>query len=89
MKGVYFGGLYAYNAMQCPMEAIHGRPSLIHNILSGGILGYIGSATGRLGVPFVDQQLFWRYPNLSPHMMSFAIYGAITGVLASFGGKRF
>jgi len=88
--GTYFGGLYMYNAMQCPMEAFHGRPSLLHNIISGGTLGYLGVASGRLGVPFVSpEMLFYRY-GIRPEFTAFAVYGGMAGLLAGvLGSKRF
>eukprot|EP00471_Norrisiella_sphaerica_P000065 CAMPEP_0184481672 /NCGR_PEP_ID=MMETSP0113_2-20130426/3231_1 /TAXON_ID=91329 /ORGANISM="Norrisiella sphaerica, Strain BC52" /LENGTH=99 /DNA_ID=CAMNT_0026860931 /DNA_START=82 /DNA_END=377 /DNA_ORIENTATION=- len=47
--GRYAGVIYAYNAIQCPMEAIHGRKSILHNILGGGLLGYVGVSRGWVG----------------------------------------
>mmetsp|Transcript_33504 Transcript_33504/g.49062 ORF Transcript_33504/g.49062 Transcript_33504/m.49062 type:complete len:209 (+) Transcript_33504:123-749(+) len=58
--GSYMAGIYAYNAVQCPMEAIHGKQSSIHNLIAGGSLGYIGIRAGRLGVPFVDPYAFFE-----------------------------
>ena len=43
--------LYTYLALQCPMEAIHGKRSLLHCTLSGGIIGYIGCQRKMLGMP--------------------------------------
>ena len=82
------GGLYVYNILQCPMEAIHGRQSSLHNVMAGGLIGYIGVQSGRLGIPFVDAYFFYRYPGLSPPMMAFAVYGGIGGALATMGGKN-
>ena len=84
---VYAGGLYAYNAMQCPMEAIHGRQSLGHNMLAGGILGYVGVSAGRLGIPFLDPMFFYKYPALRPNIAAFFVYGSLAGTLAALGGK--
>lgn len=53
-------GLYTYNAMICPMEAIHGRESALHNAFSGAILGGIGVQKGLLSIPFVDNSFFYR-----------------------------
>ncbi len=90
IPGTYFGGIYCYHALQCPMEAIHGRPSLWHNIVSGGTIGFLGVASGRFGVPFVSVEMFrYRY-GISPPVAAFGIYGTISGVLAgALGGKSF
>ena len=82
-------GIYVYNAMQCPMEAIHGRQSLWHNVISGGILGSLGVSSGRIGIPFISHSVFYNYPSLSPPIVAFAVYGGITGALASLSGKQF
>ncbi len=88
LAGVNIGGLYLYHIMQCPMKAIHGRESALHNAAAGGILGYIGVASGQLGVPFVDAYFFMRYPQLSPALTGAAVYGCIALALSSFlGGK--
>ena len=47
-------GIYLYGALICPMEAVHGRQSSLHNFAAAGTLGYIGVATGQAGIPFVD-----------------------------------
>ena len=82
------GCIYLYNALQCPMEAIHGRKSLLHNVGSAGMIGYIGHRAGLIGIPFVDVALFYRYPGLSPSIVSAAVYGTIAGTIAgALGGK--
>lgn len=81
------GGIYLYWALQCPMEAIHGRQSALHNILSGATIGYLGVSMGRLGVPFVDATFFYRHPQISPPIAGAVVYGAIAGGLATLGGK--
>lgn len=81
------GFIYIYNALQCPMEAIHGRQSLLHNIGSGATLGYLGYRAGVFGIPFVDPLTFYRYPALKPSLVCAAVYGAGAGVLAALGGK--
>eukprot|EP00567_Pseudictyota_dubia_P017431 CAMPEP_0197448770 /NCGR_PEP_ID=MMETSP1175-20131217/18911_1 /TAXON_ID=1003142 /ORGANISM="Triceratium dubium, Strain CCMP147" /LENGTH=136 /DNA_ID=CAMNT_0042980663 /DNA_START=26 /DNA_END=436 /DNA_ORIENTATION=+ len=86
--GFYILGVYAFNAFQCPMEAIHGRQSLLHNGLSAGILGYAGVSGGYLGVPFLDHSVFWRYPWLRMEMAAFGIYGTIAMALGALGGKQ-
>lgn len=84
---VNIGGIYAYHALQCPMEAIQGRRSLLHNAVAAGAIGAVGVQNGYLGIPFVDHSFFYRYPQVRPAMIAFAVYGAIGGVLGSLGGK--
>ena len=43
--------IYTFFTLQCPMEAIHGRRSLLHSTLSGGIIGYVGSQRNLIGMP--------------------------------------
>ncbi len=86
--GTYMGGIYVYSAMQCPMEAISGRRSWMHNVISGGTMGYLGVSSGRLGIPFINTTtFFYRYPQASPPMVAFAVYGGMGGFLAALGGK--
>mmetsp|Transcript_1235 Transcript_1235/g.1946 ORF Transcript_1235/g.1946 Transcript_1235/m.1946 type:complete len:135 (+) Transcript_1235:142-546(+) len=87
VAGTYMAGLYAYNAIQCPMEAIHKRQSLLHNVLSGGLLGYLGVSSGRVGIPFLDPTTIYR-SNIRPELIAFAVYGGMAGAFAAFGGKR-
>ena len=88
--GTYFGGIYVYHALQCPMEAIHGRPSLWHNIISGGTIGFLGVASGRLGIPFVSADMIQYRYGISPPVAAFGVYGTISGLLAGgLGGKSF
>lgn len=75
-----------YNVLQCPMEVIHGRPSLIHNVIAAGTLGYIGVATHRLGVPLVNPYQV-AGGRLSPPAVAFLVYGGIAGGLAGLQGK--
>lgn len=83
----YVAFIYTYNAIQCPMEEIHGRRSAIHNALAGGMMGYFGVNSGRIGIPFIDHNFFYRFPMVRPPMMAFAVYGGIGGGLAMLGGK--
>ena len=84
----YSGFLYIYNVLQCPMEAINGKPSLLHNALSAGILGYIGVQSGRVGIPFVDPYtLFAHGRNVSPPVVGFFVYGGIGFAFGMLGGK--
>ena len=87
MWGIYAGGLWTYQAMICPMEAIQGRRSSLHNVASAGILGYIGVSRGLMGVPFVNPYTLYgsRFP---PGLIGAAVYGAMGGALATLGGKR-
>ena len=84
--GTYAGGMYLYNIMQCPMEEIHGRSSLIHNFISAGIIGYAGVMTGRLGIPFIMPYQIPR--GVSPPMMGFVMYGSLASAFAALKGKR-
>jgi len=61
--GFYAVSLWTYHALVCPMEAIHGRQSALHNAASGGMLGYIGVSRGMLGVPFINPHLLYGYRN--------------------------
>lgn len=82
------GGLYVYQALLCPMEAISGRQSSLHNAISGGVLGYIGVASRQLSIPFVSPYFFHQNPQIPPPLMGAAVYGGMAFVLASFlGGK--
>ena len=45
---INIGGLYVYSVLQCPMEAVHGRPSLLHNGIAAGTLGMVGVQAGVL-----------------------------------------
>merc|ERR1712118_1611 len=71
---INIGFLYAYSALQCPMEAFHGRQSLAHNVVAGGLVGSLGVQMGRLGIPLVEPAFFWRYPQITPPMAAFAVY---------------
>ena len=82
-----FGFIYAYNVLQCPMEAIHGRKSLIHNFMAGGILGYIAVVKNIAGIPFVDSSFFIRYPQMTPPIMGALVYGAMGGAFGALSGK--
>mmetsp|Transcript_26152 Transcript_26152/g.71721 ORF Transcript_26152/g.71721 Transcript_26152/m.71721 type:complete len:140 (-) Transcript_26152:745-1164(-) len=86
--GTYFGGIYCYHALQCPMEAIHGRPSLWHNIISGGTIGALGVSSGRLGIPLLGA----LPPNIrygtSPPVLAFGVYGSISGILGGVLGSK-
>jgi hypothetical protein len=72
------------------MEAVHGRPSLWHNILSAGTIGFIGVRAGRFGVPFVNPMVLQYQYGIRPEVAAFGVYGGIAGLLAGLiGGKPF
>lgn len=87
--GIYAGGVYVYNILQCPMEAIHGRQSSFHNVISGAMLGYIGVSRRLLGIPFIDPFFFYRNPHISPPLAGAFVYGVMGGFLSSLAGKPF
>ena len=65
-----------------------GRPSALHNVASGAILGYIGVSRGVLGIPLVDSYFFYRNPRISPPIVGGAVYGGIAFLFAAaLGGK--
>jgi hypothetical protein len=78
--------VYAYGALQCPLEAVQGRQSALHNFYAGATLGGLGVATGNLGVPFVPPQALAasRVPRL---YWGIAVYGGIAFALAAVSGK--
>mmetsp|Transcript_20431 Transcript_20431/g.48556 ORF Transcript_20431/g.48556 Transcript_20431/m.48556 type:complete len:149 (+) Transcript_20431:81-527(+) len=87
--GSYFVFLYTYHVVQCPMEFVHGRPSLWHNIIAGGTIGLVGVHHGRLGIPFVNPYQV-AASGLSPPIVAFGVYGGIAGIFAGMiGNKRF
>lgn len=80
------GAVYGYFVVQCPMEAIHGRQSLLHNVAAGGTLGYLGVASGRVGIPFNLEPTF--YINRIPLPVGGAlVYGGLAAVFGAIGGK--
>ena len=87
--GTYAAFIYTYNAIQCPMEAIHKRESLLHNVIGAGLLGSIGVQTRRVGIPFVNELFFYKYPFISPPMMGFVVYGMMGGAFGMLGHKSF
>lgn len=74
--------------MQCPMEALQGRPSVLHNVLAGGTLGYLGVERGFIGVPMYGALMSVRaIARTPPALVGFAVYGGLCGLLGSLGGK--
>jgi hypothetical protein len=84
---LYAGGLYIYNAIQCPMEALHGRSSLLHNFLAGGALGYAGVLSGAIGVPFLSPYYYAIHSRSGVAAIGAVVYGSLAAAFASFGGK--
>lgn len=88
LVAVNIGGIYCYSILQCPMEAIHGRQSALHNALAGAMLGYVGVSRGFLGIPFVDNYFLYRYPQLSPAVTGAVVYGGVGLALATILGNK-
>ena len=79
------GFVYSYVVLQCPLEALQGRQSLMHNVFAGGTLGYLGVNAGRLGMFGMEHHF---YINRIPLPIGGAIlYGAMGGILGAIGGK--
>eukprot|EP00466_Bigelowiella_natans_P021155 jgi/Bigna1/64843/fgenesh1_kg.86_\ len=84
--GRYAAIIYTYNALQCPLEAIQGRRSILHNVVSGGILGYVGVSKGWVGIPFIDYSFFYRYPRITPPMVGAGMYATMAYAFGALGG---
>ena len=80
------GFLYVYGALQCPMEALTGRQSWMHNALAGGILGYAAYEHGAIGIPFNLENTF-RARRVPLAAGAALVYGAMGAGLAMFAGK--
>ena len=80
--GRMFLFLYTYNALLCPMEALSERQSCLHNVFSGGVLGYVGVRHRLIGIPLVPIEFFFRYPSIPPPIVGAFVYGAGAGLLA-------
>ena len=89
LAAMNIGGIYLYNALQCPMVALQGRESAAHNVAAAGLLGYVGTQSYNLAVPFVDQGFFWRNPHISRPLVAAGVYGSIGAAFAMMGGKKF
>jgi len=81
------GFLYAYSVLQCPLEALHGRQSLLHNGFAGAVLGWGGASLGMVGVPF--------YHMLPPALLKMPmaatgaiVYGSIGALLGGVLEKK-
>jgi len=88
LLAVNMGGLYAYNAVQCPMVAISGRPSLLHNGLAAGGLGALAIQKGIADVPFMDTRMMHLRFGIKPVQLGFLVYGALGMAFGAAGGKR-
>lgn len=82
------GFIYMYSALQCPMEALHGRRSVLHNAVAGGSLGFAGVQSGIVGVPFMSVYAAAAMPRGRLAATGALVYGGCAAALASFGGKR-
>ena len=79
------GFVFTYLVLQCPMEAISGRQSLIHNFIAGGILGYEGVRRGAVGM-FNLEMMCVQYRVPIP-VGGAIVYGGMAAVLGALGGK--
>ena len=83
---VNVGFIYAYGALQCPMEALTMRRSWTHNFLAGGILGYAAVERGLAGIPYnLEQACYAR--RIPVPVGAGMMYGSIGAALAMFSGK--
>eukprot|EP00808_Paulinella_micropora_P029575 g2597.t1 len=80
-----FGFIYVYSTMVCHMEVMSRRRSLLHNVLAGGTIGFVGVTQGLLGIPFYYQLSRFR---LSPPVAGAVAYGGIGGVMGIISGKH-
>jgi hypothetical protein len=87
LLGTNIGFLYAYSAVQCPMEAVSGRRSAVHNMLAAGGMGAVGVSTGQLGIPLLDHSFFYRYPQIKPVQAGFCVYGLVGLAFGVLSGK--
>ena len=86
LAAVNVGFLYAYSALQCPMEALTGRRSWAHNLIAGGTLGYVAFERGIAGIPFnLESTFLMRRVPLS--LGAAMVYGGMGATLAIFQGK--
>jgi hypothetical protein len=88
LVGTNIGFIYFYSAVQCPMEAVSGRRSIVHNVLAAGGMGAAAVATGKAGIPLIDHSFFYRYPAVKPPMAGFVVYGLMGLASGMLGGKQ-
>ena len=86
LTALNIGFLYAYGALQCPMEALTMRRSWTHNLLAGGILGYVAYERGFAGIPFNLEYAFLARRIPLPAGAAL-VYGSMGAALAVFSGK--
>ena len=80
------GFLYAYGALHCPLEELTGRQSLMHSFAVGGLLGYLGVASGSVGIPFNLEYTF-RSNRIPVALGGALVYGGIGAAVAALQGK--
>ena len=86
LAAMNIGFLYAYGALQCPMEALTRRRSWIHNFLAGGVLGFAAYERGLIGIPFNLEYTFHARRIPLPAGAA-VVYGSMGAVLAILSGK--
>jgi hypothetical protein len=85
--GRHVAGACVCDIVQRPMEAVHGRQSLLLDAMAAGMLGCVRVSRGVLGVPFIDPSFACRCPQALPPMLAFVVHGGIAGASSAFGGK--
>ena len=80
------GFLYAYGALQCPMEAFTRRRSWTHNFIAGGALGYVGIERRLVGLPF-NLDFFFLTRRVPLPVGGALVYGSGAAALAIIAGK--
>tara|TARA_B110000305_G_scaffold77718_1_gene87378 strand:+ start:914 stop:1309 length:396 start_codon:yes stop_codon:yes gene_type:complete len=89
--GIMAAGIYAYYALQCPMEAIEGRRSVWHNFGSGATLGFLGVQQRMLGIPFLSESMHRTliFRNVPMALVGGGVYGAMGFGMGLLNGKDF
>eukprot|EP00729_Bicosta_minor_P012256 gene12256-34535_t len=87
--GIYSGFLFTYSGLQCPMEQLHRRKSLLHNFAAGSILGYIGVSGGFVGIPFMQNVTLPKVLRSRQAFLGAGIYGTLAMAFGAFSGKPF
>ena len=80
------GFIYAYGALQCPMEALTRRRSWTHNLVAGGTLGYVAVERGMVGIPF-NLDYFFLVRRVPLPVGAAMVYGSLGAALAMVAGK--
>eukprot|EP00040_Diaphanoeca_grandis_P019640 m.103881 g.103881 ORF g.103881 m.103881 type:complete len:126 (-) comp27523_c0_seq2:176-553(-) len=86
LLGVNVGFLFAYHAAICPLEALSGRRSALHNGIVAGALGFVGVKERIIGVPF-DHVLPRPMYKFRPPMQGAIVYGSIGLFLGLLSAK--